>query len=322
MTTVRTPSPPPLPVRQRTQIPSSGLSPMLSRLAAERATGVLMRERGTLYLADGQVVHAESPATPGLDVLLIARGALDEDGWREAVAQAGSRQLVGRFLVDSGRISEGALELCHLGALYDAAYFVLGPSSAPARFRYGAAHWLGPVRPVPVAAVERETLRRRELLRTIWSDPATDEAPLIRADHPAGPAVTPRQEAVLDRVDGVRTAADISRALGRPAFHTLVDVRRLTAAGVVAARRDTGCGQPPAATDSGHTFTGPMQAPPARTESARTESAPTESRAWGTASTAAPAHGGAAPVPTEQLSPFADPHITLLKRLRDALEAL
>ncbi|WP_416223304.1 transcriptional regulator [Streptomyces hygroscopicus] len=277
MTTVR--MPPPLPTRLRTQIPSGGLSPMLSRLAAERATGVLMREGGMLYLSDGQVMYAESPATPGLDVLLIARGALDEDGWREAVAQAGARRLVGRFLVDSGRISQGALELCHLGALYDAAYFVLGPSSAPARFRYGEPHWLGPVRPVPVTAVERETVRRRELLHGIWPDPAADEAPLVRADRPPGATVAPRQEAVLARIDGVSTATDISRVLGRPAFHTLVDVRRLAAAG----------------------FVTPRAAEP---------------------DPAGPAPGSPTPVPVEEFPLFTDPHITLLKRLRDALEAL
>ncbi len=100
---------------------------MLSRLAAERATGVLVRERGVLYLCDGEVVRAESPATPSLDVLLTARGVLAAESWREAVAEAGARRRVGRFLVERGRIAEGALELCHLGALYDAAYFVLGP---------------------------------------------------------------------------------------------------------------------------------------------------------------------------------------------------
>jgi hypothetical protein len=249
---------------------------MLSRLAAERATGVLMREGGMLHLSEGQVVYAESPATPGLDALLIAHGALDEEGWREAVAEAGPRGLVGRFLVDSGRIGRGALELCHLGALYDAAYFVLGPTSAPARFRYGEAHWLGPLRPVPVVAVERETLRRRELLHSIWPDPEIDEAPLTRAGHPAAPAVTPRQAAVLNRIDGTRTAADISRTLGRPAFHTLVDVHRLAAAGVVTARTDT----------------------------------------------AEPAPGDEPPTPTGQSPPTPDPYVTLLKRLRDALEAL
>ncbi|MGR6970846.1 transcriptional regulator [Streptomyces cynarae] len=288
MTMVRVPSPPPLPVRQGTRIPGGGLSPMLSRLAAERATGVLMREGGMLHLSEGQVVYAESPATPGLDSLLIAHGVLDEEGWREALAQAGPQGLVGRFLVDSGRIVQGALELCHLGALFDAAYFVLGPSSAPARFRYGEAHWLGPVHPVPVTAVERETLRRRDLLHTIWPDPAIDEAPLVRADRPKVPTVTPRQEAVLGRVDGTQTAADISRALGRPAFHTLVDIRRLAAAGFVSPRI----------------------------------AAPTPAPAPAPALAPTPAPDGTPPAPTEELLPYQDPHITLLKRLRDALEAL
>ncbi|MEW2494004.1 transcriptional regulator [Streptomyces nodosus] len=295
MTTVRTP-PPTLPVRQRTQIPGNGVSPLLDRLVAERATGVLMRDGGMLHLSGGQLVYAESPATPGLDALLIARGALDEEGWREAIAQAGPLRQVGRFLVDSGRIGQGALELCHLGALYDAAYFVLGPSGAPARFRYGEAHWLGPVRPVPVAAVERETLRRRELLHRIWPDPATDRDPLVRTGLPAGPAVTSRQRAVLERIDGVRTAADISRALGRPAFHTLVDLRRLAAAGLVATRAAVPAPVAPA------TMPAPLAPAPAR------------------ATVAAPA--AETPVPAAQPAPFADPHITFLKRLRDALEAL
>lgn len=171
------------------------LSPMLRRLAAERATGALMRDRGTLYLADGQVVHAESPATPGIDVLLTTGGTLRHEGWWDAVAQAGAHRRVGRYLVDSGHVPGGALELCHLGALYDAAFFALAPTGTPARFRYGVAHWIGPVRPVPVAAVERETLRRREFLDRIWPDPACDGAPLLRtAAHRTDAPVPARQQ--------------------------------------------------------------------------------------------------------------------------------
>ncbi|MEV4193485.1 transcriptional regulator, partial [Streptomyces toxytricini] len=33
--------------------------------------------------------------------------------------------------------------------------------------------------------------------------------------------------------DGLRTPADLAWVLGRPAFHTLLDVRRLAAAGLV-----------------------------------------------------------------------------------------
>ncbi|MEU3793435.1 transcriptional regulator [Streptomyces fructofermentans] len=263
---------------------------MLSRLAEERATGVLTRERGVLYLVEGQVVHAESPETPGLDVLLTTRGALRSEGWWEAVSQAGAERRVGRFLVDSGRLTAGALELCHLGALYDAAFFALGPSSGPARFRYGVAHWIGPVRPVSVDAVERETLRRRELLHRIWPQPATDTEPLVRAGRAVDAGLSPRQRTVLDQVDGERTAADISTVLGRPGFHTLVDLRRLAAAGIVTARPLT----------IEH---------PAPVASAAAPQSP-----------AHPVSPVSAAAVAAQAS--ADPDVALLRRLRDALEAL
>lgn len=224
-------------------------SPMLQRLEAERATGALMRDRGTLYLADGQVVHAESPATPGIDVLLTTGGALRSEGWWDAVAQAGAGQRVGRYLVDSGRVPGGALELCHLGALYDAAFFALAPTHTPARFRYGVSHWIGPVRPVPVHAVQRETLRRRELLDRIWPDALTDSAPLAPTAHPVDAPVPPRQRRVLALVNGERTATDIAQELGRSAFHILVDLRRLAAAGLVEAVRPAPAGS---ASVSGH----------------------------------------------------------------------
>ncbi|MEU1570024.1 DUF4388 domain-containing protein [Streptomyces collinus] len=229
---------------------------MLDRLAGEKATGSLMREHGTLYLADGQVIHAESPHTPGLDVLLTAGGALSPEEWSEALTEAGPEQRVGRFLVDSGHFPEGALELCHLGALYDAAFFVLGPGGGQVRFRHGVAHWLGAVRPVPVDAVQRETARRRELLHEIWPEEETDSQPLVRTRLPLDTRLPWRQCAVLDQVDGARTASDISHALGRPAFHTLVDIRRLAAAGIVAATR-----RPPRPTTAPAGFPGTSAGP-------------------------------------------------------------
>ncbi|MFJ4205957.1 hypothetical protein ACIP2Y_40870 [Streptomyces sviceus] len=304
--------PPRLPVRDKAGALDrgwGGVSPMLTRLAAERATGVLVRERGTLHLADGKVVHAESPAAPGADVLLAAHGTLDAGIWRQALAESiastggagtGVRRLTGaeavhragRRLVARGLLTPGALELCRLTALYDAAYFALAPSSTPGRFRYGTEdgpdapaeaprepdRTPGIPHPVPVADLERETLRRRDLLHGIWPDALPDEVPLTREHRPACPPLPARRLAVLARVDGIRTASEIARELGRPAFHTLVDIRRLVAAGVVSPR-------PPVS------FTEPRPGPP----------------------------GDGVPLgPVEPV----DPHITLLKRLRDALEAL
>lgn len=211
--------------------------PMLMRLADERATGAFLRDQGTLYLAEGHVVHAESPSAPGLDVLLTVGGALPEQGWQEALTRAGARHEVGRDLVGSGRVTAGELELCHLGALFDAAFFVLGPASGPTHFRYGVTHWFGRVRPVPTAAVERETRRRHALLDSVWPCPDVDTAPVVPRPTAPGQTVTGRQRAVLRLADGVRTPKAIAWALGRPTFHTLVEIRRMAAAGLVESPR-------------------------------------------------------------------------------------
>ncbi|MEU6658491.1 transcriptional regulator [Streptomyces sp. NPDC046821] len=267
-------SPPPLPVRARatSQDRTTGaLSPMLRRLAEEKATGVLVREHGTLHLAEGRVVHAESPRAPGLDVLLTAHGTLDGSAWQRAAGQAGGSAETAELLLSEGELTEGALELCHLDALYDAGFFALSPSGVPGHFVYDGTPQLGALPSVPVVALEHETLRRRLLLHRLWPDPATDSAPLIRAAPADAAPVTPRARAVLDQVDGVRTAPGIARELGRQAFHTLVDVRRLAGAGLV--RPAVAAPEPP-------------------------------------------------PVPPGPALAVTDPDIALLKRLRDALEAL
>ncbi|WP_306186008.1 hypothetical protein [Streptomyces sp. MK5] len=311
MTVVDTTPPPRLPVRDRAAAAErawGGLSPMLTRLAAERASGVLVRERGTLYLSEGRVVHAESPLAPDLETLLTAHGTLTAEAWRDAVSRADERSCAAHLLLTGGHLTEGALQLCHLGALYDAAYFALAPSSTPGRFRYGVAHRLGPVLPVPVAALERETLRRRDLLRRIWPDPRADSAPLARTRTTAAPKLTARQRALLQRIDGTRTAAELARELGRQAFHTLADVRRLASAGLVAPR------PPEAATGPAAPDDGP---PP-------TDERPAVAGTGRAAAGTGPAVSGAGPPPgvTERIACTTDPHITLLKRLRDALEAL
>ncbi|MET9414010.1 transcriptional regulator [Streptomyces klenkii] len=230
----------------------------LDRLASERATGALHGGAGALYLADGAVVHAESPAVPDLGRRLTARGRLSPQAWEEAVAEGGPGYRAGSLLVERGRLSRGELELCHLSALFDAAYFVLSPLGpglrAPDRFLGGARHWLGPIRPVPVPLLRREVARRRRLLERAWPRPEVDAAPVVRTSGGgAGPAQAVGRRAVLAAADGVRTPVQIARDLGRPAFATLLDVRRLAAAGLVR----TPCADAP---------TAPVPPPPAAPE--------------------------------------------------------
>ncbi|MFI1017557.1 transcriptional regulator [Streptomyces sp. NPDC020965] len=228
MTAAASPARPPAPAN-----PPPPVCPMLVRLTDERATGVLIRDHGALYLADGQVVHAEAPAAPGLDVLLTASGRLRPGRWAAAVDRAGSRGEVARHLVDTGQISGGELEICHLTALFDAAFFALAPASGPTRFRYGAVHWMGRVRPVPTRAVTREVWRRGRLLDSVWPYPAVDTAPVRHRRGARGRVVGPHRRSLLALADGVRTPLAIARELGRPAFNTLVETRRLAADGLI-----------------------------------------------------------------------------------------
>jgi hypothetical protein len=130
------------------------------------------------------------------------------------------------------------VEISQLGTLHDAAFFVLAPTGGPTRFRHGAEHWFGAVSAVPVHQVEREAHRRRRLLDALWPHPRLDTAPPVRRRTARLPPVTRQQRALLDLADGVRTPAAIAAALGRPAFHTLVDVRRLAAGGHLATPSD------------------------------------------------------------------------------------
>ncbi|MET9395710.1 hypothetical protein ABZY20_35745 [Streptomyces sp. NPDC006624] len=265
-------------------------SVQLATLAAQRASGALSTESGIVYLAAGHVVHVESAVTPALGDLLTHSGALAADGWWAAIDQAGRRCRVGRQLVDDGHLAAGALELCHLGALFDAAYFVLAHDGPVLRFRPGVAHWLGAVRSVPVDTVLRESRRRRELLQRIWPEPAIDLVPLDRAPDSDSVELPARRGRILAQVDGVRTAAQIATALACRTFHTLVELRRLAAAGLV--------------TPSAPAPTAPTVAP---------TPAPTPP---------VPATASAEPGPAALPMAVDEPETALLRRLLHALEAL
>lgn len=50
---------------------------------------------------------------------------------------------------------------------------------------------------------------------------------------PHGTGGQPRRRSLLDLADGVRTPSAIARELGRPAFNTLIEIRRLAAEGLI-----------------------------------------------------------------------------------------
>jgi hypothetical protein len=211
---------------------------LLTQVAGERQTGALVvggRPGGTVYLLDGQVAYAESVAAPGVGELLTASGRLAARTWQAALDAGTSRARVGQILLEQGHLTRGELELCVLGATYDAAYFALSPAAAPVDFLAGAAHWLGRVVLVEPAAVTREARRRTRLLDAIYPYPQLDTAPVRPVPRPPVQRVTltAAQWELLVHADGRRTPADLAQLLGRAGYATIQELRRLAALGLI-----------------------------------------------------------------------------------------
>jgi len=211
---------------------------LLTQVAGERQTGVLMvggHPGGAVYVLEGRVIYAESPAAPGVGELLTASGRLAGRTWQNALDLGTSTARVGRLLVEQGHLTQGELELCVLGAIYDAAYFALSPVSAPLDFLSGATHWLGPVVHVDPAAVHREAGRRVRLLDEIFPDARVDTAAVAPVPRPPRERITltaPQWE-LLVHADGQRTPADLALLLGRAGFATIQELRRMAAMGLL-----------------------------------------------------------------------------------------
>ncbi|GAB1645690.1 DUF4388 domain-containing protein [Krasilnikovia sp. MM14-A1259] len=211
---------------------------LLRQAAAERRTGALVvtgRPGGTLYLTDGLVTYAESPAAPGVGELLTASGRLAARTWQAALDVGTARSQVGRLLLDQGHLTRGELELCVHGATYDAAYFALGPAAAGADFVAGETHWLGAMVWIDPEAVDHESRRRQRLLDEIFPFPHLDSAPVSPVARPPAERIwlTAPQWELIVHADGQRTPADLAQLLGRAGFATIQELRRLGALGLL-----------------------------------------------------------------------------------------
>ncbi|GHH67185.1 hypothetical protein GCM10017673_13930 [Streptosporangium violaceochromogenes] len=227
-------------------------------LADDHATGALRLGRiGTLYLVDGRVTHAESAVSPAVEDLLTACGRISAHAVRQARQAATAQRPGGERLISQGVLTRGELELCALGALLDAAYFLLGATVHRPGFQPGARHWLGARWHLDVTELSRECERRRRQLDQVWPSTELDALPVVPVGRVPAQAVvlTPLQWEVVVGADAAATPADLAHRLGRPAYSVLLAVRQLAAAGLLRlpkGRLPAGSGVPPGGT------TGPL----------------------------------------------------------------
>lgn len=221
----------------------------LRELAGLSATGALHVEAGlgsVLYLHEGKVTHVDAAASPGIGRVLLASGRLTEKVWGAAINAGARAGRVGAVLVEQGHLTQGELELCVTTSLHDAAFFALGAEPTSVRFASGESSWFGTPSGVAVELLVGEAERRREILGRALASAAYDEVPF------APVARLPRFQVVLDglrwemlvHADGRRTPLELARLLGRGGFVTLLETRRLAAAGLLRLPSQ-GPGRPP-----------------------------------------------------------------------------
>ncbi|TMR24977.1 hypothetical protein ETD86_02345 [Nonomuraea turkmeniaca] len=208
------------------------LDTLLAGLARERSTGALRVGRsGTIFLSEGRVTYMECAQTPSVERLLTARGRMTETALRALRADGGCARLL-----QEGSITPGELQYAVLGAVLDAAFFLLPMSGTRPKFRPGEEHWLGGQWFFDVAGLVRECARRRAQLAEIWPSAEVDSLPVRPVERLPGHAVTLNrvQWEVLVRADHQATPLEVAKRIGRSGYSVLLAVRRLAAAGLLA----------------------------------------------------------------------------------------
>lgn len=155
-------------------VPAS-LCDLLRSLGAEGRTGALHlggSPGGVLYLVDGHLTYAESPACPGVGERLVASGRLPARTWKAAYEEGRAEHRVGRLLVRDGHLSRGELAGRVVAAIGDVTHVVLQGDDVRARFEPGRLHWLG-----VIARVDLETLVVRTARRLRSAPPRNDRDP-------------------------------------------------------------------------------------------------------------------------------------------------
>ncbi|WP_248959248.1 hypothetical protein [Sphaerisporangium perillae] len=216
--------------------PTQQLDAVLGGLAKDRATGSLRVGRaGCVYLSGGRVTYVESTSAPGVEQILVTSGRVGAATMRSARQSAVGRADGGETLVRQGLLARGELQLCVLGAILDAAFFVLAAKGTRPRFKEGDRHWLGDQWYFDTAGLLRECRRRRAQLDHVWPYPDVDSRPVVITPRISAQRVvlTSLQWEVLVSADATATPIDLARRLGRPAYSVLLAVRQLGVAGLL-----------------------------------------------------------------------------------------
>lgn len=236
---------------------------MVERLEAAATGGrdgvlhVVGEPGGLVYLAGGRVSLVQTPAAPGVDLLIVhrTREAADRFELLDALATSQGRDAItaeARRRLLAGEFAPLELDVVHQQAVADAAFALLAIDGTFVRSRFfrGERPWTQLSDPVTVDDLIAEAARRRRYLADQTARHAADQTDDQTDDRAAGirpdsrplrtdrlPETTVRLTAaqwdLVVHADGARTTTELAWLLGRGVFATTLEVSRLERLGLL-----------------------------------------------------------------------------------------
>ncbi len=126
---------------------------------------------GTIYVRNGRLTFAESPAVPDLRARLLSSQRVSAQQWRQLTEAGGARGSIGALLVGRGLLTRPELQVLLRSMVLDALLALTvprlkepplakEPTVTRARFTMGRSHWAEAVLSLEVRAVLAELERK------------------------------------------------------------------------------------------------------------------------------------------------------------------
>ncbi len=142
---------------------------------------------GTIYVRNGRLTFAESPAVPDLRARLLSSQRVSAQQWKQATEAGGARSSIGALLVGRGLLTRPELHALLRSMVLDTLLAltvprVKEPVVTRARFTTGRSHWAETVLSLEVRAMLAELERKAGQLA--WHNVPTGGRPRLPGRTP------------------------------------------------------------------------------------------------------------------------------------------
>ncbi len=207
----------------------------LGHRGASAAVEISGQPGGIVYLSNGRLAFAESPAVPDLGTRLVRSRRLAPDVWDQIARDSRPDGAVGAALVGRAHVTPAELQRLLQSIALDALLALTTPFAGEccARgiwFAPQRSHWAETVLAMDVESVGQYIAHMTQ--RLAWYDVTPRWCPQWSAPAPPGALVNSGQRTVAGLIDGRTTVSELAWRGGLSLHETMESVGRLVQAGL------------------------------------------------------------------------------------------